>query len=326
MSVSLPVRCLALACCALSCGQSVAEAPLYARNLSPVAGLLGLPAQREAATRERGSVGVALHGSIASHYVADTGGGERLLLDGETLRFALQLRYGLAEDWELEAEIPWLQHSGGELDDLIDSWHDLWGMPDGGRSSAPADRLRYGYRGDGTQFLLEDDVSGVGDVSLALHHTFYRDGEAAASLSLGYKFATGEERDFLGSGADDAYAALRYSSGMLGELPLRWHGQLGYLRAGDSDILEPQQERNLWFAGVSLDWVIAPAWSLLAQIDSHAAPMDSDLTAIGAEAVFLTLGTRWRFTRDWALDFSFIEDIRVETAPDITFQASLRYR
>jgi len=326
MTVSKPGRCLVLACCALSPAQLLAEAPLYARNLSPVAGLLGLPSQREASTREGGSFGLALHGSVASHYVSDSAEGERVLLDGETLRFALQARYGLADDWELEVEVPWLQHSGGKLDDLIDSWHDLWGMPDGGRSSAPSDRLRYGYRGDGGQFLLEDDVSGLGDISVSLHHTFYRDEEAAGSLAVGYKFATGEERDLLGSGGDDVYAVLRFSSGLLRDLPLRWHGQLGYLRAGASDLLKPLQERDLWFAGLTLDWAIAPAWSLLAQVDSHAAPLDSELTALGDDAVFLTLGARWRFAAEWALDLSFIEDIRVETAPDITFQASLRYR
>ncbi|MEJ2532636.1 MAG: DUF3187 family protein [Halioglobus sp.] len=326
MNVSIPGRCLALACCALNPAQVLADAPLYARNLAPVAGLLGLPSQREASTREGGSFGIALHGSVASHYVSDSGEGERVLLDGETRRFALQARYGLAEDWELELEVPWLRHSGGELDDLIDSWHDLWGMPDGGRSAAPADRLRYGYRGDGGQFLLEDDVSGLGDISLSLHHTFYRDDEAAASVAVGYKFASGEERDFLGSGGDDVYAVLRFSSGMLQDLPLRWHGQLGYLRAGASDLLKPLQERDLWFAGLTLDWAIAPTWSLLAQVDSHAAPLDSELTALGDDAVFLTLGARWRFAQEWAVDVSFIEDIRVETAPDITFQASLRYR
>ena len=62
---------------------------------------------------------------------------EYLNLDGETLRFALELRYGLAENWDLQLEVPWLEHSGGNLDRLIDDWHDLWGMSDGGRSEYP---------------------------------------------------------------------------------------------------------------------------------------------------------------------------------------------
>jgi hypothetical protein len=39
-----------------------------------------------------------------------------------------------------------------------------------------------------------------------------------------------------------------------------------------------------------------------------------------------TLGTRWYFAPQWSVDISVVEDIRVETAPDVTFQASVRYR
>ena len=85
------------------------------------------------------------------------------------------------------------------------------------------------------------------------------------------------------------------------------------------------QERDLWFAGLTLDWMVAERWSIIGQLDAHAAPVDSELTALGDEAVMLSLGGRWRFSPHWALDVSFIEDVQVETAPDITFQASLRY-
>ena len=146
-----------------------------------------------------------------------------------------------------------------------------------------------------------------------------------ASLVLGYKFGTGDEEDFLGSGADDAFIAVRFSGEHLSDLPLSWHGQVGYLRAGDSDLLEDIQEQDLWFAGISIDWQVVESWSLIATEDSHAAPVDSDITALGDGAVMLTVGGRWRFMQNWALDLSVVEDIRVETAPDVTFQASLRY-
>jgi len=38
------------------------------------------------------------------------------------------------------------------------------------------------------------------------------------------------------------------------------------------------------------------------------------------------VGGRWRFARHWSAELSVIEDIRVQTGPDVTFQASLRYR
>ena len=265
--------------------------PLYVKNLSPVAGLLGLPSQRSADTLDGGVVAGAIHSSIANHYVNDSNKNEFLNLDGETVRVALDLRYGIAADWELQLEVPWLDHSGGELDNFIDDWHDFWGMSDGGRSNVPRDLLDYRYATrDGDFFGLLEDSSGLGDVSLSLAHVFYRDDKAVASLVLGYKFGTGDEDDFLGSGADDGYIALRFSGRDLSGLPLSWHGQAGYLRAGDSDLLEDAQDQNLWFAGLALDWQLAANWSLIAQLDSHAAPMDSDLKGVGGEAFMLTGG------------------------------------
>lgn len=305
---------------------AAASEPLYVKNLSPVAGLIGLPSQRDAYTTAEGGVMLGLHGSLASQYVNDSNSNEFLNLDGETTRLALELRYGLAQNWDVQLELPWLDQSGGNLDGVIDDWHDFWGMSDGGRSDAPRDVLNYRYASSEGGFILQDDASGLGDVSLSLSHAFYRDDNSAVSVALGYKFAAGDDDDFLGSGADDVFVALRFSGAQLSDLPLNWHGQAGYLRAGDSDLLEGIQEQNLWFAGLAMDWQFAQHWSLIAQLDSHAAPLRSDLTGVGDDAVLGTLGARWHFARHWSVDFSVVEDIRVETAPDVTFQASLSYR
>ncbi len=315
-----------LAC--LGCGAVplAADEPLYVKNLNPVTGLLGLPSQRSADSLGGDRVGVALHSSLANSYVLDGNSHEYLNLDGETLRFALDLRYGLAQDWDVQLEVPWLDQSGGELDRVIDDWHDLWGMSDGGRSQVPRNQLDYRYASSsGPGFLLEDDSSGLGDITVALNYAFFRDGDAVASVGLGYKFGVGDEDKFLGSGGDDVFVALRFSGSHRSQLPLRWHGQLGYLRAGDSDLLEGIQRQDLWFAGLSLDWLLNERWSLLAQLDGNAAPTRSDITALGDNAGTFTGGVRWRFAPGWSLDASVVEDIVVETASDVTFQASLRY-
>ena len=43
-------------------------------------------------------------------------------------------------------------------------------------------------------------------------------------------------------------------------------------------------------------------------------------------AVLATVGLRWRLASQWSLELAVVEDVAVETAPDVTFQASLRYR
>ena len=150
-----------------------ASEPLYVKNLSPVTGLLGLPSQRSAFSEEQGQLGAALHSSVSNNYVLDSNSREYLNLDGETLRFALDLRYGLAPGLDVQLEVPWLEQSGGHLDGLIDDWHDLWGMSDGGRSRVDRDLLEYRYASTfAPGFLLDDDSSGLGDITLALNYAF----------------------------------------------------------------------------------------------------------------------------------------------------------
>lgn len=317
-------RGLALALLLLVFPLGAAE-PLYIKNLSPVTGLIGLPSQRDADTPGAGLWAVALHASLANTYINEIRRPEAVNLDGEVLRLATELRYGLGENWDVQLEVPWLAHSGGQLDSLIDGWHDLFGMSDGGRDAVPRDLLDYRYQGPETGFELADDTSGLGDVALSVNHVFYRREAAAVGLTLGYKFGTGDDRDFTGSGADDAYLALRFSGSHLSGLPLTWHGQIGYLRAGSSDLLGELQNRDLWFAGLALDWAVWNRVSVMAQLDGHAAPTDSRLTGLGEDAWMLSFGVRWRVADNWALDFSLVEDIQVETAPDIMFQASLRF-
>lgn len=314
-----------MAMSALLLAPAVHAEPLYVRNLSPLTALVGLPAARSAATPGAGNLAVALHSAIANNYVLDVQEPEALLLDGETVRLALELRYGIGDDWDVQLELPWQGQDGGKLDSLIDDWHDFWGMPGGGRSQAPHDRLRYHYQWPDGETDFSDNDSGVGDISVALNRVIYRSGNTVGSLALGYKFGSGDEDAFLGSGSDDVYIAGRFSGAHLSDLPLTWHGQLGYLRAGKIALLNKLQERDLWFAGLALDWAIHPKFSLLAQVDLHAAPFDSELKALGDEAVMVSLGARWRFSPNWSVDASFVEDARVETAPDVTLQASLRY-
>ena len=154
----MDLRCLPALLLLLTTG-AIASEPLYVKNLSPVAGLLGLPSQRNADIAAAGSFDLALHGSVASHYMSETNSDEYLNLDGETGRVALELRYSLLDALDLQLEVPWLNISGGDLDKLIDDWHDVWGMPDGGRPSVPRNLLDYRYANRaGAGFSLQDSA------------------------------------------------------------------------------------------------------------------------------------------------------------------------
>jgi hypothetical protein len=67
-------------------------------------------------------------------------------------------------------------------------------------------------------------------------------------------------------------------------------------------------------------------WALIGQIDSHSALLNSSADALGEPAAMLSLGLRRHLNKSWAVDLSFAEDIVVESAPDIIFQASIHFR
>ena len=305
---------------------AVSADPLYVRNLAPVAGLIGFPVLRDARVLERGNTVLELNSSVANTQNSDSTNNEAVLLDGETWRLAPRLRYGFAGGWELEAELPWLRHSGGELDKLIENWHDLWGLPDGNRDEMPRNRLFYGYSGSGAEFSHSNTASGLGDASMAVTREIWRNPRAALSLRGQVKFASGDEDDWLGSGSEDYSLGLGFSATPTLESDWLWHGQLGYTRAGKIDQLGDIQERDLWFAGLGMEWRAWETVHLKLQLDSHAAPADSSLDQIGEPAVQLSAGVTWAPASRWQLDFSFSEDIAVDTAADIVFQFGLRYR
>lgn len=332
--IHLPVLCLSVFLimpCARA-DDTAMVAPLYVRNLSPVAALFGLPGQYGAQVGMAGQWQWALHGSLASQYVVDQRQGEWLNFDGETHQLTLAGRWVFADQWQLQLELPWREQNGGFMDGTIDNWHDLWGMPDNGRSDVSRDLFGYRYydsRGnspDHAQQIFDlTSHGGMGDVSLAVQRGFYiREGFDMAFV-LGYKFGTGDTKNFSGSGEGDVYAALRFS-GVAGRWPLHWHAQAGYLRAGQVAMLGMRQQRDLWFAGASLVWPLDVSWALIGQFDSHAAPMDSALDALGDNAMMLSVGLRRHLSEHWLLDVLIIEDVAVETAPDVIFQGSLRYR
>lgn len=100
---------------------------------------------------------------------------EALTLDAETRRLALSYRRGFGgsivplQGWEWSAELPLLDSGGGSLDGLIENWHELFGLPNGGREQAPRDRYRIRYVRDGVTLLdLEKGQTGLGDLRLGV--------------------------------------------------------------------------------------------------------------------------------------------------------------
>ena len=303
----------------------VNAAPVWVENNAPIAGLFAAPSMESAVIQS--GLHIRLNSAIASHFVVEDHGQEQLFFDGESLWVDAQLSYAPNDQWRAVLTLPWLQHSAGQLDSLINSWHDTWGLSDGGRSRYPNNQLRYQYQGEDLALDVTRPQRGLGDIRLELQRVILANDGFALTLGAGRKFSRGDESALLGSGAADHYLRVLYT-GQAPQYPaLTWNAQFGYSRLGQSSLLAPIQRRDRYFAGVGVEWQVQPAWSLVLQYDTQSAVTRSALDALGgSQSGLLSAALRWRPSPNWSLDASVIEDVAVNTAPDVTFQLTLSWR
>ena len=304
------------------------DLPFDTTDQGPLAQLYGLPGIGAARPLAAGSYRIGLAFDAANHFVRATSSRESLSFDGETHRTTLQVARGIGAGWEIGAEIPYVNHNEGVLDNFIEDWHDAFGLPQNGRDRLPTEQLQYRYTRDGVNRVdFSSPAAGLGDVRLTAARALWLDqGTMDAALRLSLKLPTGDSDRLLGSGATDF--ALWLSAGCHPTAcrgRIHWYGGGGLLWLDQGDVLAEQQRRLVGFGSVGLHWRVVPAVTLTAQIDSHT-PFyrDTALTPLGDSSVQLVLGGRWHLKERTALEIAVVEDIAVDTAPDVVIRLGLR--
>jgi len=301
-----------------------AEPPvsLDAANLSPVAQVFGLPRLTQG-PGPGGATRAGLEVDWASHAVSDRDGAAFVRFDGETRRYTLtavgRLPGRRAGWWALEA--PYVQHTGGTLDDLIDRWHRALGLPRGDRPDRPHNKLLYRVVDDSGQVLLDRTGTAAGPGDLALSAGLPLAGPLSAGLRL--EAPTGDADRLLGSGSWDAagWLAATGAAGATGAWP--WHAAGGAMAMTGGDVLPSLQRRWATFARLAGGWRPLPGLVLRAQLDGHTPLYRSPLVPLGSPALELRLGAAWHPGGGYRLAAGFSEDPAVGTAPDITFHLRL---
>jgi hypothetical protein len=321
----VPIAAMLVAAWSISNADSVD--PLPTSDLSPLVQIYGLPSIGGSRLLAPGQLNVRLGAEAASHFFAGANDFESLFLDGETHRITVAVAYGVnGGEWGIE--VPYISHGGGFLDGFIDTWHDTFGLPDGGRDAFPKNGLTYMYRRDGVDRLqITTPARGVGDVRLL---GGWRIGTSQdswdAALRASLKLPTGDSTALLGSGATDL--ALWMVAGCTRTAcpeSIAWTLAGGLVGVGQGDILPELQRRIVPFGGATLAWRMGQPAIVKAQLLAHG-PFyrGSDLKPLNAASVQLVLGGTLNITERTALDIGVSEDLNVHTAPDVTLLVNLR--
>lgn len=308
----------------LWCGAGLAGVePFYTYSKGPLVQLYGLPAPQPAVLLAPDARSAAFVIDVNSYYVYRESRGETLLFDGENYRGTLVWRQGLRGGYEWGFDLPYVAYGGGFLDHAIYEWHDIFGLPQGGRDVAPQHELHFRYIRDGQTLLdVNQGAAGIGDVRLTAAK---RVGDASA-LRASLKLPTGDSSELLGSGAADLAVWLTGQARET-QAPVDYFGSLGGLALGRGDVLPEQQRRLVGFGSAGVAW--SPAgWPMFqVQLDGHT-PFyrDSSLVPLAAHSLSLAVGAAARLGAGTRLEFAVVEDILLATAPDVTFHLRLRSR
>ena len=298
--------------------------PFELRNTSPLTQVFGLPGFAAPAQQPRWRLTL----DAANSFTGGVAATEQVRLDGETALYGLHFDRRLGERWELGAELPWVVHSGGAFDGLIDGWHDLFGLPDGGRPLVARNQLEYRIQLlDADGFELDRRRADLGDLRVWLGRRWQLDGPRSAGLRGHVKLPTGSVSALSGSGAADLALSFNYlDRALLQGLRTTLSLGAGLVWLGDGDLLPSRQERWLATGHLGLSTRLGRRLALIGQLDAHSAPFEAALSQLGETVLQGTLGGRVALGERYALELAVVEDLNGALAADVVFRLGIEAR
>ena len=302
----------------------VPASPLGVRNVSPVVQLYGIP-RMTGARVAKADWDVSFNVEIGNNFQSERGDTAIAFFDGETYVNSFRARRGFANHWEWGVEIPWVVHAPGSLDGLIDEFHELFGLPDAGRSSAPRGRLDY-FVADNEMIYADFDNSrrGLGDARAYVGWSLIDQPGTAFVVRSMIKLPTGKVDKLTGSEAMDIALWGEYERHFrVAGKRLRLSLGGGVARLGEGNMMPEQQEDWVHFGHLGVQIPIHPRVELHAQLDAHSRVLDTGNPVLADGGLLGTLGGRVGVTQRLWLDLAVIEDLAAESASDVVFQILL---
>ncbi len=288
-------------------------------SLAPISGLFLGTLQPDRIAAGRTKTRFCL--SSASHATLGANAGTEYVLDGATHQLDIEYARALTDHWHVAARLPVIKHDQGFLDNLIDNWHDWFGLPNGVRDQLPTDALNFSIAAaDVSLAALADNQTSVGDAELQLWRTYKADEQTSFAIGLLAMLPTGDEQKFSGIGRAVGGLALAYQKQRFGGSE-RW--------SVGTQISARYLNSDPWQAIAVEPWVTQLAGhvsyratsrvSLFGRLRLASSPVDLPLRPFDHGALALDLGLNLKLGGA-VMYLGFAEDLRVNTEPDVVFR------
>lgn len=314
-----------------------AYGPLSVRTQNPLyLQLLALPIE-STQTLNKKQFETQLTTTFSNLYERQGFGATQLTFDMEIWRTALNVSYGITDNFDLKIEFPFITNAGGFLDSFIQAYHNAFGFPNGGRNLTANGQFQFTLAQNGiTLFDYPQTGFGFSDVTirgkyLALHHIAKFPIQLAIAPYL--KLPTGEASRGLSNGHFD------FGTQVLAETQIgkRFHliSQVGGVFLTGADNYGALLNTAFFQFGQSVEFQIRDGWSILAELTGNTSAFKNvSARELSDPVVDLNIGFAGEFPlRRSPLDeffyqFSFGEDV-MGTGPSVDFSvlflAGVRY-
>lgn len=295
--------------------------PFQSRDQNPFSLVYGQPLPVAARLPAYGHSSYAITLDIANTLSINEVDDETLLLDFESYNLTASFSYGLAENWALKLDIPFIYRSSGFLDHTIDGWHTFFGLPRSRRAEVPDDLFGIVHTSNRyTDIDISERGGGIGDMQLSIGHQLITSDNSAMSLWASVDLPSGDRDRLTGNGTAD------FSFWVAAEnrLNVIWliEANAGVVLPGHSvlDSFDTQDVVAFGHAGLQLS--IQPGIDLKFQLAAHSGYYRGSRLEMLGKSYILIFGGSLRLGRCSALDIGVSEDIKIGASPDVSFLAS----
>lgn len=313
----------------LSTHETDSLGPLHGRNQAPLLNLFYVMPVTSARVIGKDRNDFRVDFDISNIHERHDAGGSVLLYDMEIYRTSLHMTCGILKNLDVHLEIPALALQGGELDGIVQDYHELFGLPNGGREDYDNGLYAYSYKiNDETVFDFPSHGLELADANADLKWQLMYEGEGrpAVAARVGIKIPTGRydrgtgsgEFDFsFGMAASKSWGALHLFSGL----------DYTVIKVPASLRVVIDEDITHLFLGAEYE-LMDDALSLVVQLDGQNTPyVETGQIVLDNDVLEIVVGAKWvnaRNDRLWQL--SLREDLIHHSTVDFTLTFNLGAR
>ena len=311
----------------LSVLAQTSEAGIRYINLSPIIGQLPQVSYPEPGSKKAPYARYMLHAASANYFSSANHDDLSYKIDGETATIQQTFELGL-ESGLIGITNRWFKHSPGSMDSMIYDFHDMFGMPQNGRTKASNEQIDWLIEANNQDvYTLNRSSSGFGDTSL-----FYELRGVKEIPNLRLEISIPSSRTTKRTSTDTW--GLSVSSSLMGPelfadqdyLPSlnTWFG-FGATALHNEDTLDAINLNPLvasFVAGAIYN--ATDSWDFEAQLNTNSPYFDSEIRELGWVPIIASFASGYQFDSAKA-QLGFSQDLRPGTSPDFSVFFSFNY-